>query len=273
MKIVGALLLLMLYATSAEEAPSLRGAAEDELDRGPAAFFEAAGIFVDPALGLCAIPAQVDVTNDLLEYLLVAAWGAAHESLLVTSVDVELLNAALLTLGVEPGLNAVWSPKEPPPSEEELRAGVRPYEVEAPSGDGFYLYVAWQEGQETYFYRAEDLVRDLQRGRGMERHRWVYLGSRMVERNDGKASFAAAVEGNLVNIAFFGQGNTLVTAALEACVEQTIWLPNSWLLPPFESPVLFLFSRQRLQTLPEAFLAHLPRVDASVGETSAEEAR
>jgi hypothetical protein len=44
-------------------------------------------------------------------------------------------------------------------------------------------------------------------------------------------------------------------------------------LPPFESPVLFLFSRQRLQTLPEAFLAHLPRVDASVGEISAEEAR
>jgi hypothetical protein len=37
--------------------------------------------------------------------------------------------------------------------------------------------------------------------------------------------------------------------------------------------VLFLFSRQRLQTLPDAFVAHLPRVDDSVGETSAEEVR
>ena len=226
----------------------------------PAAFFEAAGVRVDPALGFCAIPAQVNVTNDLLEYLLVASWGAAHESLLATSVDVEILNAALLTLAVEAGTNAQWIPKEPPPSEDELRAGVRPYEVTAPSGDGFFLYVAWREGEESYFYRIEDLIRDLERGRSMQRHRWVYLGSRMVERKDGSEEFAAALEGNLINIAWFVQGNTLITAALDACLEQTIWLANPWLLPPFESPVLFVFARERLPVLPAELASSLPEV-------------
>ena len=255
MILTSVLLVCALDGLKADDSPPVP---QDGAD--PAAFFESAGVRVDPGLGFCAIPAQVNVTNDLLEYLLVAPWGAAHESLLATSVDVEILNAALLTLAVEPGTNALWTPKEPPPSEEELRAGVRPYTVTAPEGDGFYLYLAWREGEESYFYRIEDLIRDLQRGRTMQRHRWVYLGSRMVERKDGSEEFAAALEGNLINISWFVQGNTLVTAALDACIEQTIWLANPWLLPPFESPVLFVFARERLQVLPAELLPALPEV-------------
>ncbi len=219
------------------------------------------GITFDDEHGLCAISARVDVTNDLLEYLLVSRHGAMHESLFVSNVEAESLNAALLALGVSAGRNASWSPKSPAPSEDELRQGVSPYVVQAPSGDGFYLYVAWREGEELFFHRVEDLVRDLSTHRSMKRHRWVYLGSRLIpSERGGGVRFAAAVEGNLINIAFFAAGNTMLTAGLESCIEQTIWLANPWMLPPFESPVLFIFARERLEALPSGLRELVPVV-------------
>lgn len=224
--------------------------------------FARGGIHLDYEAGVCAIGAQVAIRDELLEYLLSLAYGAAHESMFVTEVEAEGLNAALLTLGVQPGRNAMWAPKVPAPTEEELRAGASAHDVTLPTGDGFYLYAAWTEGDESYLYRIEDLLRDLGRGRTMQRHRWVYLGSRMTERGpDHEVVFAATAEGNLINVAFFSQGYTLLTPALDSCVEQTIWLPNAWLLPEMHSPVLFVFSRERLTSLPPSMAARVPVVE------------
>ena len=126
------------------------------------------------------------------------------------------------------------------------------------SGDGLYLYAAWFEGDELFFYRLEDLVRDLDRRRTLRRHRWVYLGSRMITRRSGEESFAAALEGNLVNISFFAQGNTLLTGGLPECLAQTSWLPNAWLLPERGASVTMIFSRERLDTLPAVLRDDLP---------------
>lgn len=227
------------------------------------------GILLDVEAGVCAIPVQVEVRDDLLEYLLVLPYGAAHEALFVTGAGrhprelgpwAEALNAALLALGVEPGRNVEWVEKDPRPSEEELRAGASPYDVLPPEGDGLYLYAAWWEGDELFFYRAEDLVRDLERGRTLRRHPFVFLGSRLVTRRSGEESFAAALEGNLVNVSFFSQGNTLLTAARPECLSQQSWLPNAWLLPERGAPVLLLFSRERLERPPASLAPHVPTV-------------
>ena len=201
--------------------------------------------------------------DELLEYLLTLPMGAAHESLFLTETDPAVFNAALLALGVRPGSNVEWLEKDPPPSDEELRSGATPYEVVVPAGDGFYLYAAWRQADELYFYRVEDLVRDLDSGRTMRRHRWTYLGSRMVERRGGEQGFAASIEGNLINVAFFAQGNTLVTAAIEECVKQTVWLPNAWLLPERGSPVLLVLARERLDRLPAGLAQAVPTVEAA----------
>lgn len=231
----------------------------DELVRS----FAERGVVVDYEDRYCAIEASVGIRDELLEYLLVLPYGAAHEALFVTAVEADVLNAALLSLGSSPGTNAQWAPKQPPPSEEDIRSGVSPYDVSLPKGDSFILYAGWREGEETYFYRVDDLVRDLARGRTMQRHRWVYLGSRMTERGpEREVVFAATMEGNLINVAFFTQGFTLVTPALEACVEQTIWLPNAWLLPPAKSPVLFVLSTERMEGPPPELVARLPDLDS-----------
>ncbi len=227
-----------------------------------------AGIYLDLQDGVLASLGRVEVIDKLLEYLVVLPHGDAHEAMFTMGGDrtvdeavlwAEVLNAGLLALGLQPGNNAVWTQKDPAPTEDELRNGVSPYDVQVPTGDSLYLYVAWRVEDELYLFRMEDLIRDLERGRSMRRQAWVYLGSRMLDRGDGRPEvFAAGIEGNLVNISFFAKGNTLVTGALPECVHETIWLPNAWLLPPMGSDVLMIFSRQRLDGLSPELASWVP---------------
>lgn len=252
----------------------LRGALPGQDDDPPAGAaltqaFASQGIHLDLDAGVCAVPVSVEVRDDLLEYLLVLPQGASHESLFVAAGDkapaeqrawVETLNAALLAMGLEAGSNARWIEKDPAPTERELRAGTSPYDVLPPAGDGLHLYAAWHEEGDLHFHPVEDLVRDLERGRTLRRHPFVYLGSRMVERRSGEVVFAASLEGNLINISFFSQGNTLLTAALPECVSQKSWLPNAWLLPERGSPVLLLLSHERLRRPPASLAPLVPTV-------------
>lgn len=254
---------VLLIAASPFLAPAAGGApaqlptqeappAEGELE----AALVTAGLTLDRAAGVLSLPASVRVKNDLLEYLLVAPHGAAHESLFLTTVRPSLINAGLLLLGAEPGVNAY--PEDLGGVDERGRTERR---VHPPAGDGFFLYAGWCEQGESYFFRIEDLLRNLASGRSLRRHRWVYLGSRFAAlKPDAPESFLADVEGNLINLSFFFQGNTLLTAALPECAEQTIWAANEWLLPPTDAPVRLFFTRVPLETLPDGLRASLPEV-------------
>lgn len=241
--------------------PELPGAAAAAAELARA--FAAAGVRVDAGAGALSFPVSVQVRDELLEYLVVNPHGAAHESLFVAAAPAEVLNAAFLALGLERGQNVQYIEKDPLPSEAELRAGARAFDIVPPSGDGVHLYATWREGDDTFFYRMEDLIRDLARGRTMRRHAWVYLGSRWIEsrRNNGQPLYAAAAEGNLICVSFFSQGNTLLTSALPECVAQSSWLPNGWLLPSVGSDVLFIASRGPLLATPESMRAAVPLVE------------
>ena len=215
------------------------------------------GVHLDLENELCLVNARVGVTNELLEYLVVGPRGAAHESMFVVEAMPSVLNTALLALGAEPGSNAKWSPIEPPPSQAERRKGAPVYDVTPPSGDGFFLYIAWREEGEIFLFRIEDVLTNLGTGTRMKRHRWVYLGSRFIEDENGEEVFAADLEQNLVNVSFFHEGHTLVTAALPECVEQTIWMANPWILPPREASVQLVFTRRPIRVLPDRWEAQL----------------
>lgn len=247
--------------------PPLPG--KSEADAALERAFAEAGVRIDRTAGAIAFPVAIEVRNDPLEYLLVSPHGAIHEALFVTEVAAEVLNAAFLALGLERGENVEYRKKDPQPSEEELRAGARAFDVVPPKGDAVELYAAWREGDDTFFYRVEDLVRDLARSRTMRRHAWVYLGSRMIEtrRQEGSV-FAAAAEGNLACISFFTPGNTLLTAALPECTSQSTWLPNAWLLPRAGSPVMLIASRGPLTAPPPAWKDALPTVAPESDESS-----
>jgi hypothetical protein len=75
---------------------------------------------------------------------------------------------------------------------------------------------------------------------------------------DGEEVFAADWEGNLIALSYFQQGNTLLTAAVPECISQTIFTPNTWLLPETRSEVMLVFSRDRISELPSSLRDGLP---------------
>jgi len=265
MKSLSAIPLAGLLLLAGEAQDGGGGGLSQDASEQVAAALAASGLQLDLEAGLLGVPATVLIRDDLLEYLLVGPGGASHESLLLTGVRPSLINAALLALGVEPGQNASWTTREPAPTEEERAAGVDPYEVRPPAGDSFSLYLGWREGEESYLFRVEDLLANLASGRSMGRHRWVYLGSRFVPGRDGETEvFAADLAQNLINIAWFYEGNTLLSSALEACRDQEIWTANSWLVPPAGSTVQLILARGDRVSLPEGWREALPRIDGTV---------
>ncbi|MCP5023182.1 MAG: hypothetical protein GY930_15600 [bacterium] len=214
-----------------------------------------------------SVPVNLEVTGDYLEYLLVNPHGAMHESLLSTKVDAESLNTMLLVLGLKPGKNAEWrSVQENQASTQAGGARNQParetYEVIAPNGDGAFFYLAWFEGEERFFYRLEDLVRDLDRGRTMRRHALVYLGSFMAQGANGPV-FSATKEGNLINTALMRNGSTLFTTGLVECDKQSNWLANAWLLPARGSKLSLVISTKVLHCAPGELLTRMPQ---AIGE-------
>ena len=225
----------------------------------------AGGIQLDRDAGAVSIPVDMLVTRELLEYVLVGPAGSAHESLLVTDAQPSLVNAAILAAGVETGQNAFWQAVEPFPTDEEIANGAEHHELILPTGDGVLPYLAWREGDEVYFVRVEDVLCDLAIGRSMRRHRWVFIGSRFTTlRKGGPEVFLADEEQNLINLTFFTEGNTLITAALPECETQTIWRANDWMLPPRGQPVRLILAHHALDRVPESFLASLPEPDRSL---------
>lgn len=224
------------------------------------------GIRIDLERGRCAIDAQVLAGYQPLEYLLVGERGQTHESLLGTAVQASLLNTALLLLGAEPGQNARWVELKGdaaadgvdndglsgPPAEEQPDPDARPvpkrFAIEPPEGDGFYLYAAWREGDESYLYRVEDLVANVDEARAMRRHRFVFLGSKMIRpRADADEEiFAADLEQNLINVAYFRAGHTLLTTATASAVSEDVWFANHWLVPGEGQSLRLIFSRTRI---------------------------
>lgn len=265
-----ALPLIGMAAMRDPEVPTANPVQDDEDQAALVKSVASAGIHLDLEHELVAFPVSIEVRDDLLEYLLTMPHGAAHETMFMAGLSAtsteeaivwaQVLNASLLALGVEPGENAQWVEKEPAPTPEQQREGISPYDVLPPQGDGFYMYAAWKEADELFLYRLEDLIRDLDRQRAMRRHKWVFLGSRMVTQSDGSEAFAAGHEGNLINVSFFPQGNTLLTGALPECLNQTTWLPNAWLLPERGSVIHLILSRERLQELPEDLAQQVPTV-------------
>jgi len=237
------------------------------------------GIRFERDAGWLAFDSQVGVVDQALEYLLVTAGGARHESLLTCAVEPSVVNAALLALGLEPGTNAVWNPVGeelvvlPGEKEAEIDVEAEPwrqrtiFEVTPPSGDGLFLHVAWRRGEELFFQRVEDLLVDAERDRPMRRHRMVYLGSKWIDV-DGEQVFAADRERNLISVALFSNGHVLLTPALPECERQDGWFANPWLLPERGAPVLLIASRERLASIPEDLRAELPDLGPEEGPDS-----
>lgn len=143
------------------------------------------GIQIDKEKRTVSFPAAINMTDGMLEYLIVSEMGKTHESLLSTKIDPYDIQVAMLLLGIKPTGKA---DAEPPAQITKA------YLQGAPElkGEKINLFVAWQDAQGSHRARAESMIWNLQTNAAMTDGPWTYNGSEMY---GGK--FLAQVDGSV----------------------------------------------------------------------------
>ena len=145
---------------------------------------------VDAQKRRVSFPAMFNMTEGMLEYVLVGSQGKTHESLLRTEVEPAQLHAAMLLLGVKTGER---HPGDPPPSAIDAD-----YLRTAPAlkGDPITILLRWDADGKTTMCRAEECIYNLETKAAATPGDWTYNGS-MFDENQFLAqqekSFVALV--------------------------------------------------------------------------------
>lgn len=225
-------------------AAGAQGPTADQLLAQAAEQLKKEGITVDAKAGTVSIPAVVNEARQEIEYLLIHRRGKTHEAVFVTKSKPSVINAALLMLGLEPGKNADYVEKQPPPSLEEIENGVDPIIVTPPSGTGLWMTVRWAgaEGKPVE-HCVEDVLFDLTTQEPLGECRWVYLGGRMARLyKDDPEVYVADFEGNLVSVCYMRPTNHLATLVHEHARDEQNWWTTK-LLPDRDTEVEFVFHK------------------------------
>ncbi|MEQ1632693.1 MAG: YdjY domain-containing protein [Planctomycetota bacterium] len=235
--------------------------------------FEKEKIAIDLKAGTVTIPAVVIAPPDALEYLLIHRKGKKHEALLYTESKPSILNAALLLLGLEPGKNATFREKTPPPTLEEIEAGADPIEITEPSGTEFFMTVKWKDDQgKPVECCVEDLVADIGAQAPLENAGWIFLGGRMAAlyRNEPEV-YVADFEGNIVSLCYLTPDNHLGTMKHARARDDENWTLTEK-VPARGTEVQFTFHKQKseLHTQREKRLA-AERKEAELKESKKDE--
>ena len=143
------------------------------------------GIQIDKEKRTITFPAAINMTQGMLEYLIVAETGKTHESLLSTKIQPYDIQVAMLLLGIAPAGKA----DAQPPAQIN-----KAYLKTAPElkGEKISIFLAWQDARGGHRVRAEEMIWNLEKNAPMAGGPWTYTGSLMY---GGK--FLAQIDGSV----------------------------------------------------------------------------
>ncbi len=172
--------------------------------------FELDGVQLNKRLRTVEFEAKINMTEGLVEYLVVHTRGKVHESVLQTDIDPYKIHVALLLIGV----TSTNQPK-----------------AEALSGPATEIEITWNNGAKRL--RAEELIWNKQSETPMSRGPWFYNGSQTEN-----AVFAAQSEGSIVSI--IDDPLALANNPRPGRDNDEIWLVNTNTIPPKNTNVRVL---------------------------------
>ncbi len=219
-----------------------------ELDR----MLASGGVDLDRDSGVIRTRGAICQTESLIEFLAVGEGGRDHESLLFVDCAPSLLNAALLSLGLEPGrpFRIVEKAEATEPGGLDYGNEEEPLVYYPPDGTRVYLYVEWEREGETVRYPAESLLLDRSTGQPMPADGWVFLGSRFaLDEQTGEDVFVADVTRDLVSVWHSFRGNTILDNPHPGGRHDDTFVPNRDLLPDRGEEVTLLVSVERLPAI------------------------
>ncbi len=207
---------------AAPEAP--RPSAVKEISPG---LFQIGQARLEQSTRTIKFPAAINMTDGLLEYLLVSRDGPTHESLLVSDLEPNDLHLAMLLLGAKGSPAAKGAQPAPGQITEE-------YLKRAPAltGESVSLTVTWKgEGAAEKSGPVEDWLLYGDTNKPPARGPWLYTGS--VFGSDGQ--FIAQQQG--VFAALVTNPAALINNPRKGHDSDKVWSVNTKAVPPAETPL------------------------------------
>lgn len=187
------------------------------------------------------VPTRVNMTDGLLEFLLVHENGKVHESLLVTDASATHLNLAFTLLRYQASRELYAMPNETggltnqfPTVPEEVKQSAR-----------LRIDVEWQDAGKTRRVSANEWIQHTASGQAMPAGPWVYGGS---EFYDGK--FVPETTGDLV--AIFITNSALINYPGDDNQNDDVWLPYPKRVPEAGSEVTLIFAPATPNEIPQS---------------------
>lgn len=176
-------------------------------------------------------PAAINMTEDLLEFLIVHKNGKVHESLFKTEISPTHLNVAFTLLRYQPSpelYSLPTSPTDPtekfPEVPEEIKKSAR-----------LRIEVEWQDGDRLRKVPVNEWVQHTATGSTMPADPWVYGGSEIV---DGK--FPPEATGDVA--AIYRSQSALINYSGKDHGDDTVWIVYPKRVPPLDSKVTIIIS-------------------------------
>lgn len=208
--------------------------------------FEIGSVRLDKNTRTVAFPAKVQMTDGLLEYLLVTPEGPVHESLLVSDAKPQDVHIAMLLLGAK-GMERKENNKEP----ERIDAG---FLAKAPklTGDRIFLSVKWKDADgkehttppERWITRKVFVTRKPTKEVAAEDGPWLYTGSYFYENR-----FIAQMDGTFAALVTFP--GALINNPREGSNNDQNWFANTKAVPPAGTPLEFSIKLEPADKAPE----------------------
>lgn len=198
--------------TVAVAKPAIKQLADGRMQIGKVSF--------DPKTREIRFPASVNMTEGLLEFLIVHPKGKVHEALFVSDVSATNLNIAFKLLRY-PASRELYLKLEPDMSLSNVFEDATPEER---AGSRIRINVEWLDKKKKKSFLVNDLVSHSATEKSMPAAPWIYGGSFVY---DGK--FVAEVAGDLV--AIFINNAALINFSGKDNELDDVWLPHPNRIP------------------------------------------
>lgn len=217
-------LLLLSVGASAEESPTQPP--KPEIKNLGGSRHQIGKITFDSKLQTIEFVAQVEQTEVLVEYFLVNQHGKIHESVFTTEILPFHLNVAMKLLGFQESLELL-----PVLGEDHIPTGkLHPATKEQKQHSRFSISCSWKVDGETVTQPAHKLVKRAHTKETLSSAPWIYSGSSV---HNGK--YKPDLTGDI--FAIFTDANAVANYSGEGHDDDTLWLANRKVLPPYGTPV------------------------------------
>jgi hypothetical protein len=226
------LLLLLAGRTKLAAAPPQTAPTNPPLRQISQDIFQLGAVRLDKNRKTVQFPAQFNMKEGVVEYLLVDTRGKSYESLLTTDVEPYYIHLAMLLIGA----------KGAPQTPQLLNAPTQSFHVNRPAsatnlpppmaiqGDPVTIELAWQTAGGRKQVHAEDCIYNLSTKTNAARGPWTYNGSRVYE-----GVFVAQREGSVV--AMIDDIDAMMNNPRKGSDNDQIWQIDSNAVPPTNTVV------------------------------------